>query len=100
MRFDAQSQDVNPMDLGCRWCCVSLRRGTAFSILGEVACVAVCTAIEAENELVEIGLKVFLAKAVVDAERPGFHVREKVRGEWGLVTMAWNMSRMYVLNPA
>jgi hypothetical protein len=28
--------------------------------------VAVCTAIEAENELVEIGLKVFLAKAAVD----------------------------------
>jgi hypothetical protein len=38
--------------------------------------VAVCTAIEAENELVEIGLKVFLAKAVVDAERLGFHIRE------------------------
>ena len=33
---------------------------------------AVCTAIEAENELVEIGLKVFLAKAVVDAEAQVF----------------------------
>jgi hypothetical protein len=25
---------------------------------------------------------------------------EKVRGEWSLVTMAWNMKRMFVLNPA
>jgi hypothetical protein len=24
----------------------------------------------------------------------------KVRGEWSLVTMAWNMKRMFVLNPA
>ena len=31
-----------------------------------------------------------------------FSVRglEKVRGEWSLVTMAWNMKRMFVLNPA
>ena len=25
---------------------------------------------------------------------------EKVRGEWSLVTMAWNLKRMFVLNPA
>ena len=25
---------------------------------------------------------------------------DKVRGEWSLVTMAWNMKRMFVLNPA
>ena len=25
---------------------------------------------------------------------------EKVRGEWSLVTMAWNMKRMFVLNRA
>jgi transposase len=25
---------------------------------------------------------------------------EKVRGEWSLVTMAWNMKRMFILNPA
>ena len=25
---------------------------------------------------------------------------EKVRGEWSLVTMAWNIKRMFVLNPA
>jgi hypothetical protein len=25
---------------------------------------------------------------------------DKARGEWSLVTMAWNMKRMFVLNPA
>jgi hypothetical protein len=25
---------------------------------------------------------------------------EKARGEWSLVTMAWNMKRMFALNPA
>ena len=34
------------------------------------------TAIETENEFVEIGLKVFLAQTVVDAERPGLQVGE------------------------
>jgi hypothetical protein len=36
-------------------------------------------AIEAESELVEIGLKVFLAKAVVDAERLGFPASGRLR---------------------
>jgi Transposase DDE domain len=26
--------------------------------------------------------------------------RDKVRGEWSLVTMAWNMKRMFALSPA
>ena len=38
--------------------------------------VAGATAIETENEFVEIGLKVFLAQTVVDAERPGLQVGE------------------------
>ena len=25
---------------------------------------------------------------------------DKVRGEWSLVTMAWNMKRMFALSPA
>ena len=25
---------------------------------------------------------------------------DKVRGEWSFVTMAWNIKRMFVLNPA
>jgi hypothetical protein len=25
---------------------------------------------------------------------------DRVRGEWSLVTMAWNMKRMFVLRPA
>ena len=31
-----------------------------------------------------------------------FHLRglDKVRGEWGLVTMAWNLKRMFTLSPA
>ena len=40
--------------------------------------VAGATAIETENEFVEIGLKVFLAQTVADAERPGLQVGEDV----------------------
>ena len=31
-----------------------------------------------------------------------FHLRglDKVRGEWSLVTMAWNIKRMFTLSPA
>jgi Transposase DDE domain len=25
---------------------------------------------------------------------------DKARGEWSLVTMAWNIKRMFILNPA
>jgi hypothetical protein len=25
---------------------------------------------------------------------------DSVRGEWSLVTMAWNLKRMFILNPA
>jgi len=34
------------------------------------------TAVEAEDELVEVGLQVFVAQPVVDAERPGLEVGE------------------------
>jgi hypothetical protein len=35
-------------------------------------------AVEAESELVEVGLEVLAAQAVVDAERPAFEVGEEV----------------------
>ena len=38
---------------------------------------SVMTPIEAEHELVEVGLQVLAAQAVVDAERPAFEVGEE-----------------------
>jgi hypothetical protein len=34
------------------------------------------TAVEAEDELIEVGLKVFAAQAMIDAKRPNFKVGE------------------------
>src|SRR4249919_184250 len=52
------------------------------------------TAIETENEFVEIGLKVFLVQTVVDAERPGLPVGEDAvdprRTTWAAIgPMTW-----------
>ena len=41
-----------------------------------------------------------IIKAVLGFRQFSLRGLEKVRGEWSLVTMAWNMKRMFVLNPA
>ena len=41
-----------------------------------------------------------IIKSVLGFRQFSLRGLEKVRGEWSLVTMAWNMKRMFVLNPA
>jgi hypothetical protein len=41
-----------------------------------------------------------IIKSVLGFRQFSMRGLEKVRGEWSLVTMAWNMKRMFVLNPA
>jgi len=41
-----------------------------------------------------------IIKAVLGFRQFSLRGLEKVRGEWSLVTMAWNIKRMFVLNPA
>jgi len=41
-----------------------------------------------------------IIKAVLGFRQFSLRGLETVRGEWSLVTMAWNMKRMFVLNPA
>ena len=41
-----------------------------------------------------------IIKSVLGFHQFSLRGLEKVRGEWSLVTMAWNMKRMFVLNPA
>ncbi len=41
-----------------------------------------------------------IIKAVLVFRQVSLRGLDKVRGEWSLVTMAWNMKRMFVLNPA
>ena len=41
-----------------------------------------------------------ISKSVLGFRQFSMRGLEKVRGEWSLVTMAWNMKRMFVLNPA
>ena len=41
-----------------------------------------------------------IIKAVLGFRQFSLRGLDKVRGEWSLVTMAWNMKRMFVLNPA
>jgi hypothetical protein len=41
-----------------------------------------------------------IIKSVLGFRQFSMRGLEKVRGEWNLVTMAWNMKRMFVLNPA
>jgi Transposase DDE domain len=41
-----------------------------------------------------------IIKAAVGFRQFSLRGLEKVRGEWSLVTMAWNMKRMFVLTPA
>jgi len=40
-----------------------------------------------------------IIKSVLGFRQFSMRGLEKVRGEWSLVTMAWNMKRMFVLNP-
>jgi hypothetical protein len=40
-----------------------------------------------------------IIKSVLGFRQFSLRGLEKVRGEWSLVTMAWNMKRMFVLNP-
>src|SRR4051812_1512735 len=42
--------------------------------------VSSAASVEAEDELVEIGLKVFSAQAVIDAERPALEIGEDAMG--------------------
>ena len=41
-----------------------------------------------------------IIKSVLGFRQFSLRGLEKVRGEWSLVTMAWNIKRMFVLNPA
>jgi transposase len=41
-----------------------------------------------------------IIKAVLGFRQFSLRGLDKVRGEWSLVTMAWNIKRMFVLNPA
>ena len=41
-----------------------------------------------------------IIKSVMGFRQFSLRGLEKVRGEWSLVTMAWNMKRMFVLCPA
>ncbi len=41
-----------------------------------------------------------IIKSVLGFRQFSMRGLEKARGEWSLVTMAWNMKRMFVLNPA
>ena len=41
-----------------------------------------------------------IIKSVLGFRQFSLRGLEKVRGEWNLVTMAWNIKRMFVLNPA
>ena len=41
-----------------------------------------------------------IIKSVLGFRQFSMRGLEKVRGEWSLVTMAWNIKRMFVLNPA
>src|SRR5208282_786118 len=41
-----------------------------------------------------------IIKSVLGFRQFSLRGLEKVRGEWSLVTMAWNLKRMFVLNPA
>ena len=41
-----------------------------------------------------------IIKSVLGFRQFSLRGLEKVRGEWSLVTMAWNLKRMFVLNSA
>jgi hypothetical protein len=41
-----------------------------------------------------------IIKAALGFRQFSLRGRDKVRGEWSLVTMAWNMKRMFALSPA
>ena len=41
-----------------------------------------------------------IIKSVLGFRQFSLRGLDKVRGEWSLVTMAWNMKRMFALNPA
>jgi IS5 family transposase len=41
-----------------------------------------------------------IIKSVLGFRQFSMRGLEKARGEWSLVTMAWNIKRMFVLNPA
>jgi hypothetical protein len=41
-----------------------------------------------------------IIKAVLGFRQFLLRGRDHVRGEWNLVTMAWNLKRMFVLSPA
>jgi hypothetical protein len=46
----------------------------------------------------ETGVRII--KSVLGFHQFSLRGLEKVRGEWSLVTLAWNIKRMFVLNPA
>ena len=41
-----------------------------------------------------------IIKSVLGFRQFSMRGLEKARGEWSLVTMAWNIKRMFALNPA
>jgi Transposase DDE domain len=41
-----------------------------------------------------------IIKSVLGFRQFSLHGLDKVRGEWSLVTMEWNLKRMFVLAPA
>jgi hypothetical protein len=41
-----------------------------------------------------------IIKATLGFRRFSLRGLDNVRGEWSLVTMAWNVKRMFTLNPA